>query len=267
MLKGKAATFMENDKAVDEKQDNKTVAEAEPANADAVPEKHDDAAQDMELIKQMLDEYLGKESYGEADVKACQEAMAAAMEMGGHSKEESMKMAAGAMKMANYMQKADAKKKESCPAEEKKDEKVEEPTAAEKPETAKKESADTAEDVEESKAVVESNKKLKVLEDKIAEQAGVIANLKESTKKVDIEKHLDEVCQKSGLSREATKTFRESLGAPKSKEQIDTAWKLFEGGYKSSRGGEAIDLSDVFIQPEKAAPVKSDDLGLSDCLN
>lgn len=263
------AVFLEEDKAEEtqeaapaaapekeEKKDEEKPAEAAPADAEGAPEKHDDAAQDMELIKQMLDEYLGKEAYGEADIEACKQAMTAAMEMGKHSKEEAMKMACQAMKMAGYMQKHEAAKKEAeaaKPVDATPETKAEEPAGE-----PKKESSEAA--------VVESDKRVKELEAKLAEQAGVIATLRESTKKVDLEKHLESVCQKSGMPREATKLFRESVGELKSKEQIDGAWKLFEGGYKSSRGGEAVDLSDVFVQPEKAAPIKSESVGFGDCL-
>jgi hypothetical protein len=264
------STFLEEDKAP-EAAPAPAVAEekkeAAPADAEGAPEKHEDVEQDIALIKQLLDEYLGKESYGEADVAACQGAMQAAMEMGGHTKEEAMKMAAQAMKMAGYMQKAEAKKTESK-AEEKPA--AEEPKAEEKPveETAKESDDEDEEEEAKEAAVTESDKRVKELEAKLAEQAGVIATLKESTKKIDLEKHLDGVCQKSGLPREATKLFRESLGEIKTKEQIDSAWKLFEGGYKSRRGGEVtVDMSDVFVQPEKAAPIKSESVGFSDCLN
>src|ERR1700743_63919 len=63
---------------------------------------HDDEAQDMELIKKMLDERLGSGQHTDDDAKAAHEAMKCAMS-GGESKEEAMKCAGYAMKMARHM--------------------------------------------------------------------------------------------------------------------------------------------------------------------
>ena len=60
-----------------------------------------------------------------------------------------------------------------------------------------------------------------------------------------------------------------SLGEPKTKEDIDSKFKLFMEGHKASKGGEALDFSDLLVLPEKTSGTSGtkEVTDFSDCIN
>jgi len=203
---------------------------------EAAPE-HDDEEQDKALIKKMLDQHLGKEGYGEEECASAHEAMKCAM-AAGEEKEAAMQMAGHAMKMAKYM----SAKKEADAMEAKESEETKESDKEEEKKESHKESAEFI--------------KLK----------GENAKLKESLAKIDLEKHLDATLRESGLRMEITKKFRDIIGTPKSKAEIDKNFKLFVEGYKTI-GGEADSDEWFATATEKTATQFSENglVDLSDC--
>ena len=189
--------------------------------------EHDDEAKDKELIKKMLDQHLGQGAYGDEEEASAREAMKCAMEAG-EEKEAAMQMAGHAMKMAKYM----SAKKES---------------------SEKKESQEKESDSKESAAII----KLK----------GENAKLKESLAAIDVAKHLDETLRESGLRMEITKKFRDLIGTPKGKKEIDEKFKLFVEGYRNSVGSESDSYDWLATATEKTATQFSDNgvVDLSDC--
>lgn len=238
--------FLEEDK----KEEMKKEAEPEQKK-DEKP--HDDEAQDIELIKKMLAEYLGGEEQSEEDIQACHEAMKMAMKHG-ESKEEALKCAGHAMKMAKYMNKEMPDEK----GEEKEEESKKE---SEESEETKKESATT--DTDESKKLLEAK------DAEITKLKGQLSGFLEAAKKREITDHLEKVCKDSGLPMSVTKSFREAIGEPKSKEDIDTKFQLFMEGHKASKGGEALDFSDLLVLPEKTSGTSGakEVTDFSDCIN
>lgn len=210
--------------------------EAKEESEDEAKPEHDDEEQDKALIKKMLDQHLGADQHGEEEAASAHDAMKCAME-NGECKEDAMQMAGHAMKMAKYLQ----KKKEAVAESEKKEDE------------SKKESEKEDESKKESAAII----KLK----------GENAKLKESLAAIDVAKHLDETLRESGLRMEITKKFRDLIGTPKGKKEIDEKFKLFVEGYRNSVGSESDSYDWLATATEKTATQFSDNgvVDLSDC--
>jgi hypothetical protein len=216
---GKILQLLEMEKKMDEKK----IEKEEVKQADA---PHGDEAQDIELIKKMLKDYLGDE---EAEsVEACEagkQAYEAYKEMGKES-EEALKCAGEAMKLAKHMA---AKTKEAAPKEEPKDEE-------------KKDEEKCEADAKESSA--------------IAQLKGENAKLKESLKKFEIATYLDKKLKESKESRQVTDAFRELVKTAKTTGEIDKLWESFNkglaaAGEKTSKvDAPKYDL-DFFVATEK----------------
>lgn len=246
--------------ATEEAEKKETIeADAHPAGAadkDTVKQEaagHDDEAQDVALIKKMIAEYLGEDMMDQEEVlKMCKEAYEAYMEMG-YEADKAMEAAGHSMKLAKHMAAKEKKESEEKP-EEKPEEKVEESKDEEKVEESDEEK------VEESKTeeTKESSQVLKLT----AENAA----LKESLKKIEVEKHLERVLKESGLPRSVTQVFRSNLGAPKSTGEIDDKFKLFVETYRATRGSETDGLPFV-VTAEKREDGSKGDMSFADCLN
>lgn len=197
---------------------------------EASDEGHDDADQDKKLIKEMLDKYVGGDKeHSEESCKLAKEAYEAAKSPAdkggmGLDHEEAMDTAGKAMKMAHHMaSKAEAAKE----AEEKK----------EGEDKKKPEGIDQGAGAESKK---ESTKVLQLTAE--------VARLKESLKKVELEKFLDKTLRESKLPMSATKKLRECIGTAKSEKEVTEKVSVFTEAYKL--GGEAEGFSFV-IAPEK----------------
>jgi len=128
---------------------------------------------------------------------------------------------------------------------------------------AHKESEEEKEKVEEASGVAPGIKESA----EVIKLKGENAKLKESIAAIEVAKHLDETLRESGLRMEVTKKFRDIVGTPKSKKEIDEKFKLFVEGYRNSIGGEVDGYEWLATTTEKAAPHTSENglVDLSDC--
>jgi hypothetical protein len=209
----------------------------------AAPEKHDDEAQDVELIKKMLKKYMG-DDVQEASEEECgiaKEALEAYKEMG-YSEEEAEEAAAHAVKLAKHM----AGKAAAAPADEKapmpaEQEEAGQPSPAQLKPEAKKES--------------EESEKVESMRNEIIQLKGELSAFKEAARKGELATYLDEKMAKTKLSGLVTKGFKESLKELKSKEQIDQAWDIYSAGFKSGGAvARQINFTEAH-QPEKTIAV------------
>lgn len=219
---GKVLSFIERNKKMDEKKEQ--------------AQDHSDEQQDIELIKKMISKYMGDGP--EASPEECnmtKEAYEAYKEMG-VKEEEAEEKAVSALKLSRHMA---SKKKESEEAEAKKE-------AEEKKESDEKDP---------SKLAPESEKAIESLRAEILKLKGELSKFHESQKENELVNYIDKKCKESKLSVDVTKKFKESLGKVKSKEQIDTMWKVFIEGYNSQPSKPKIDWAYV-TTPEKETLVE-----------
>lgn len=216
---------------------------ADDEGAAAADSAHDDKAQDVELIKKMIAEYIGddgdvkSEEMDEADMESKEKLMAemeslakeayeAHMEMG-CEKEEAMEKAKDAVKLAHHM----AKKAEAAPADDGKDKEPDADADDKKADAEeaceKKESDDKDEDDKK-----QESDRVKSLEKQLLEAKGVIAKIKAKEAKVEVERYVDTKLSESKLSKQYTKSFLEAAGEIKSKEDFDSKWKIFTAAQK-----------------------------------
>lgn len=192
---------------------------------------HDDVGQDMQLIKKMLNEYIGEENVNEETVKNCTEAYQAYSEMG-MEKEAAMQAAGNAMKLSKHMASKQAKEAKQSDEEMKKDEEKEESKEGEKMES------------KEAAAL-------------IAKLTGENTRLKESLRKTELSDMLDGKLAALKESRRVTDAIRKLVGEPKSEAHVDSVVTAFMSGLKESgetRSTETIDFA-VFL--EKGARTES----------
>lgn len=226
-----AKRFREEEKKMMKKEEEKKEsmvaadeAEMPEAKKEAVdPEmdpEHSDVAKDKELILSMIKKYMGKEEeMGEGEMEAAHEAYEAYCEMG-EEKEEAMKCAAKAMKLAKHMA---GKKMKAGEAEKCEDE-------------AKEEEAKHSEVVPMSPKADPEKYEGKESEVKMAAR---IAFLEGELKKHDLASVLDKKLKESGLARAATDKIRECIGTPKSEAHIIETIKIFKEAF-AVRGGESV---------------------------
>lgn len=241
--------------------ETKTEAEGEAA-ADAAAAGdagHSDAAADRELIKKMLDEYIGAEEgkdHAEEMYQAGKEALDAAKEAGCEG-DEAMKCAGYTMKMAKHM----TAKKEAAKAEEAKESDCED-----KEEEKTEESADKGAEEEKTEESKEGDVKESAAVTKLQ---GENAALKERLAKIELSAAIDEMLRESKLPMSVTKKFRESIASVKTKAEAESRFKTFREGYELARGGEAD--SSVFLMTEKQAAQETGeattgDFSFADCV-
>jgi hypothetical protein len=237
---------------------------------------HADEEQDVALIKKMLDQYLGESvsTEREEEIKMAQKASGYFMKKKGMKQEEAAEKAAEYVEFAKAMA---AEEVETPPVDEEQDPNAA-PKTPEEEEAAKKEAeekmkqADEGEEADEAKKKKEADEKCecgggknKKESDSIIALKGENAKLKEDLNKIELEKHLDKVLRESGLPMRVTKSFKESLGEIKSKEQIDNAFTVFKKGY-SSVAGEGDMYSGLIVSAEKMSESKrSATMDFSDC--
>lgn len=227
--------------------------DAEGVNADG---QHDDADQDMKLIKKMMGEYLGdgakdmsKEEEAEVHSLAA-EAMKAHKEMGA-KEDEAYQHAGNAIKLAHHMSKKKAEKNESKEDEgdmpDKKDAKAAKPDkkaapAKDVPDDDEDGAAGEAEDEgkkedESHEDESESKESAKVVEykTKLLKAEGRIAALEAQTKREELSQTIDKTLKESGQPNSVTKRFREAAGEIKTKAEFESLWNIFLEGSKGVR--------------------------------
>lgn len=220
--------------------------------ADGGDAEHDDKGQDRELIAGMLKKALGSDAEVSEDaMMAAKEAYEGYKEMG-YKEEDAMQHASHSMKLAHHM----AKKKEAKHAEESDEHHKED---GDKPMPPKPKDGDKEHDEEDDKEAHKESAKILVLQ-------GEIAKLKESFSKREVSDYLDEKLAKSGLKREVTKKFKESVKSFRSKAHVDEMFNLFLEGYKQAEIGVSQTTSLLFLEKEETVVTESGALTLTDCV-
>lgn len=255
---GKILNLIEKEKLMKNKRkESEGTKQADTAG----PEGHADYAADVELIKQMIDKYMGddKANVNEAEYKQTSEAYT---EMGMEA-EEAYQAAAKHMKAASILaKKKEADKKDELSPEERTKKEAEEKKEANKKETddkekcEKKESDDKDEDDKKDEDDTEKKESSVSLVSRIAFLESEIA-------KRDLNDHIESTLAKSGMSRSATKLFKESIGTVKNKKEFDRLYKTFSEGFKAGNVGEELS----FRESEKIINEESNEsfLDLSNC--
>jgi len=246
---------MEKKEAVEKK-------EAAPA-VEAQPE-HKDEQQDKELFARMIKQYLGDEADHE-DGETVEMAKHAyeAYHSEGMDETAAYEAAGKHLQMAMKIGKGLAAKKEADPEKPEDEGKKEEPKE-EKKEAEEKQEAKEADECKEGEAheTKESEKVLKLTAE--------VAKLREALKTYELKDYLDKKLMESKKPVAVTKKFREALGSPKSKEQIDTSYKMFMAAFEAKEE-EASEVTG-FVFTEKQPTFKESEgentMGsFSDCLS
>ena len=103
---------------------------------------------------------------------------------------------------------------------------------------------------------------------RVIQLLGEISRLKESLKKYEMEKYLDKKLSESGRSKDVTKKFREALGVARSKDHIDSAYKLFMTGADTAGAVGSDDFASFFYteKPHFHESNKVAEGSLADCM-
>lgn len=214
----------------DEEQDKKLIADMmakfSKAASGAPAEEAEEAEEADAAAAPKESEESEEANHNEADMTAAHEAFKHAKAAYGCESEEAAKIACAAVHTSKHF----AAKKES-------------------EEAAKHEAEEKAKEAQPDPSKLSAGKKESAKEgDKVIALTAENARLKESLRKVDVEKHLDKSLRESGLPMAVTKKFREALGEPKTTQEIDKGLKLFKEAYQV--GGEADGMGFV-ITAEK----------------
>jgi hypothetical protein len=261
---GKILKMLEHERTVMKKAVEMEKKEADPSQADA---SHADASQDMELFKKMIKQYLGKEDADAEEMEMAKEAYEA-YQSEGMEKEAAMEAAGKHLKMAlkigQKMAQKQAKENEAQEASEGKESMEKE--AMEKAPSDKKDAPaqDKDKDEDEDKECGKEAHK----ESKVIKLSAEVAKLKESLKKYELTEYLDQKLASSKKPNSVTKKFREALGSLKSKEQIDSSYKMFMAAFEA-QSEDADEGFASFVLTEKAPFRESDKSqtgSFSDCL-
>lgn len=222
---GKILNLLEGDSKMEKKEMDQQDPSKLKAEADGGEMPHSDEQQDIELIKKMIKQYMGEEvEASEEECGVVKEAYEAHKEMG-EEEDEAQEKAVGHLKLAKHLAAKKEKKHESEVEDETEDE-------------AKKESEKKEDEAE--------GKHKEAMISLKAENA----KLRESLRKIEINNHVDSLCEKSKLPKHITKAFREAIGTPKSVEEVNKSWKLFEAGLKKA-DDELGGFAGLIITPEK----------------
>lgn len=200
---------------------NKKVADTQKMlEAEKKNEEHDDADEDKKLVKSMIKKHLGDDSDGSDEEEAMYKAAMESYKEMGYESEAACDAAGHAMKLAKHEA---AKSKEAGGAAPGTDSPAGGGDSGSP--AGKKESEKVAENHKESE-----RERVKL--------QGRIASLEEKLTARDVEDHIEATLANSGLPRQVTKTFRESVKGSRTVSDVDGKFKLFMEAYRAA-GGEA----------------------------
>jgi hypothetical protein len=264
--------LQEGDKAMAEQAPIPAPAQTAPVPAaiaktdDKAAPAHDDQAQDIELIKNMLKKYLG-DSVDDAQSEEAKKISGHYKQMG-HTEEEAAELAGKHLMVSKAMKSDEAPKAgEEKPAVANEEEGQKVPTDPKEGEEPKldgdkkegEENFDNKKDISEGEESEEGKPPFmkkkegeEKKEDEVKESAKLvakIASLEEKLFKYELKEHSESVLSKSKLPQRVTKVFKENLGKTiKNKHDFDKAYNLFLEAFKD--GGEASS----FVEGEKIVP-------------
>lgn len=247
---GRILQMLEQEKKkMKQKHETMETEDGQASAADGATPDHADAAQDEKLFAQMIKKYLGKDA-GELSAEEAEAAKCAveAHKEAGMESNEAYEAAGKHMQMAMEVGKKMAQKQ----------------TESHEGEAHEAEADDEKKEGQKSPDHLKSEGKKESM--KVAALSGEVAKLRESVRKYELRDYLDKKLSESGKSNIVTKKFRETLGLPKSKEQIDATWKIFISAYEA--GAEEVGSSDDGFFGEKQTYRESSGSkkSFSDCL-
>lgn len=235
------------DKAAKEAQEHEAKCAAEAEGEGDPEDKGDensgagDAEKDKELIKKMLDEYVGKTDEMDQEAREAMEGLAMEAYQGhkemGANEAEAYERAGHSLKLAKHMAskqvESDKVAKEAAAKEAKE--------SAEKAakEAAAKEAGDGDDKEKESKQ--KESARVKALEAELLETKGRLAKVEAVAKKGEVSQYVDKKLAESKQPNSVTKAFREAAGEIKSTADFDSKWKLFSEGAKRNDGDTVLD--------------------------
>jgi hypothetical protein len=243
MIEGKKT--MKSNKRFKENEDQETKKEALPPQGkggdkgdDKGKEKpHDDEKQDVDLFQKMVKQYLGDEHAEDSEAHGMAKEAYEAYQSEGMNEDEAYEAAGNHLKMAKKIGMKMAKQTEAFEDESK-----------------KKENEDSEKPNKESK--------------KIVTLSAEVAKLKESVTKYELRDYLESKLAKSKRPNSITKAFREALGMPKSKYQIDQMYDLFMKAVDTSAEEFSTDTSVFFTEKQSRRPDSNEkNNSFSDCVD
>lgn len=225
---------------------------------DGSDDDHEDAQEDIALFKKLLAEYVDNEEPSDDDIAAAKEAHGHAMEAYDGKEKEAYEAAGHALKLAHHKEKKVAEAKKVLGHHEAHHEKEMAATGTKPAKPGHQESAKKPKSQEaQLKEAVGQNLKL----------AGENARLKAELSAHKVQAHLDQKLEESGLSRQATRIFREKAGEFKTVKEVDEKLALFVEAW--NEGGRPTSLALVEGERHVPAASGSKDEGttsLSDCV-
>jgi hypothetical protein len=244
----------------------------EGQKTDGAAPDHEDEDQDKALIAKMIHQYLGDDADSEdAETHEMAKHAYEAHKEAGMEGQEAYEAAGHHLKMSMVIGKKMHQKQSESEAHESEAESHEAGDVGAGPEMSKKgkglpssHGMPPTSGTSHAGPAKESTGNYKA---KFIQALGEVARLKEALKKYELASYLDKKLSESKRAVSITKTFREALGAPKSKEQIDHAYKLFMTG--ADVGSEAADSFESFVFTEKTGFKESDagtEGSFSDCM-
>lgn len=281
-MKKKEAEKKEAEKKESEKKETeKKEAEAEKKEAlppaagdggDGAGVDHADAEQDKALFAQMVKQYLGDDMADNADAHEMAAHAYQACQSEGMEPHEAYEAAGKHLKMAMAIGKGmHEKKMKQAETESESESESEKKEAFGKP-------ADH--DGVDASAPASPAPKLKKKTETHYESAADLraqliaekaenARLKEALKKYEITAYVEKKLKECGRPNSFTKKAREALGMPKSKEQFDREFKIFEAAFEGLSEESEDDSYALFVEKTQISPsdksAESD--SMSDCLN
>lgn len=237
---GKILQLLEGDmkmaEAKDKEMEKKEAVDQEeiPSSDDTMDVGHDDAAQDMELIKKMIAKYLSAdEMANEEECGMVKQAYEACKEMG-MDENEAAKHAVTQLRMAKHMA---SKQMQAVDVDAKKG------VVGGSPE-------EDAAPMMQAEAEMEAHK-----ESAVVTLTAKVAKLEQELKSYKTREHLDKILEASKLPKQATNKFRDLVKDAKTTTEIDKLFKVYEAAFKDSKPavGKALNLDGVLIQAEKTA--------------
>lgn len=201
---------------------------------------HSDADKDKDLIQKMIKQYLGDEHAGSEEAMNMAKEAHEAYKAECKDPKEAYEKAGMHLKMAAKIGDNMKQKKEDS-----------DKTSQDQDSDKKDDDGKDAKESEEKKEE-ESHKESSVsLRTELLKAKAEITRLQEGLKKYELNEYLDKKLKESKRAVKITSKFREALGTPRSKQEIDQSFKIFMAGVDGNKTEEVGDDFSSFIMPEK----------------
>lgn len=241
-------------KGLESNQSEEEMKKQESANEGIDQSGHDDAAQDMELFRQMLAKHKadGDEDFTDEECAIAKEAYEAHKEMGLEAEaaeSEAVKYLKATKHMASKRDAQEAAAEDTSAgsedgADDKEDDK-EKPAQEAMTESATGKKKSTASEETELEKIRAENIRL----------TGELAAFKESDKKKSVSSHIEKLCKESKMTQTVTASFKKLVEKSKSVEEVDKAWGIFQEGFRAKKSSSAegeLDFGQMLIESEKS---------------